>query len=276
MQNICIVGLGIMGGSLALALKEMGNKVEILGCDSSIEHQNDALKLNLVDRIITLEEAKSCDVIFLATPVDTIVALLEKLKDIKSTTTIIDLGSTKYGIVKNTPPQIRSNFVAAHPMCGTEKHGPKAALKGLYRGKIVVICDSENSNKFSLDRAKSIFSNIGMKIVYMDAKEHDKHAAIISHLPHVISFGLANVVLSHEDPKSIVNLAAGGFRDMSRIAKSSPSMWGDIFRQNREFLLGAIESYEDEIKNFKNAIKDGEWDKVSKLIEEANRLEKIL
>lgn len=276
MKRVCIVGLGIMGGSLALALKESDRGLEILGCDSSSLHQKEALELGLVDRVVTLEEGRDSDVVILATPVDTIVKLLGELEGIKHSTTIIDLGSTKYGIVKKTPPSIRPNFVAAHPMCGTEKHGPKAAIKGLYRDKIVVICDPENSSKTSLNRAKTLFSGIGMKIVYMDSKEHDRHAAIISHLPHVISFALANTVLSHEDPKSIVNLAAGGFRDMSRIAKSSPAMWGDIFRQNREFLLEAIESYEDEIKEFKKAIRDGKWDRVLELIEKANRLEKIL
>jgi prephenate dehydrogenase len=276
MQKVCIVGLGIMGGSLALGLKRADKTIEILGCDSSKEHADKALKLGIVDRIITFSEAKESDVIVLATPVDTIVSLLQNLKDIKPTTTIIDLGSTKEGIIKQTPKEIRSNFVAAHPMCGTEKHGPEAALEGLYKDKIVVLCDHEHSSQTSLQKAEAIFSKLEMKIVYMDAHEHDKHAAFISHLPHVISFALANTVMSQEDPKSIVNLAAGGFRDMSRIAKSSPSMWGDIFRQNKEFLLQAVENYENEIKKIKDAIKDDKWSEVSNLIEEANRLEKIL
>ena len=275
-MNVGIVGLGLMGGSLALDLKDLDFINKIVGYDRNPNHKKEALELNLVDEIVNFEEIKRCDVIFLAIPVEGIIEALKKLKDISQDTTIIDLGSTKEKIVNSVPSIIRKNFVAAHPMTGTEKFGPKAAFKGLYKDKIVVLCNVEDSGKKQKEVAEEIFIEIGMQIVYMDAKEHDRHAAFISHLPHAISYSLANSVLKQEDPKSILILAAGGFKDMSRLAKSSPNMWGDIFKQNKKNLLESIEVFKKELKYAQALIEEDRWDELKVWMQKATTLHKIL
>lgn len=275
-MHIGIVGLGLMGGSLALDLKEYNIATHISGYDRNQKHCQDALELGLVDEIVTFDKLKECDVIFLAIPVEGIIDALHKLQDIDSNTTIIDLGSTKAKIVASCPPSIRPNFVAAHPMAGKEYSGPLAALKGLYYDKIVVLCNTEDNASFHKERAENIFVSIGMQIVYMDAKEHDLHAAYISHLPHAISYALANSVLKQEDPKSILILAAGGFKDMSRLAKSSPTMWSDIFKQNKENLLLAMDVFKEELKLVKKLIEEEQWEELKEWMQKATTLHKIL
>jgi prephenate dehydrogenase len=161
-------------------------------------------------------------------------------------------------------------------MTGTEKFGPGAALKGLYRGKAVVLCNLEDSGSRQRELAKKIFTDIGMKIFYMDAKAHDKHAAFISHMPHALSYALANSVMAQEDPKAIVALAGGGFRDMSRIAKSSSAMWRDVFEQNRENLIDAIDSFSRELELCRKLVEDKKWDELSQWMDDANKLHDIL
>jgi len=271
-----IVGLGLMGGSLALELKELNFIKRVLGYDRNKEHIKDAKRLNLVDEVVDFNTIKKCDVIFLAIPVEGIIETVNRLKDIDKNATIIDLGSTKEKIVKNIPKNIRKNFVAAHPMTGTEKYGPNAAFKGLYKDKIVVLCNIEDSGEKQREIAEKIFTKIGMQIVYMDAKEHDKHAAFISHLPHAISYALANSVLKQEDPKSILILAAGGFKDMSRLAKSSPNMWVDIFKQNKKNLLKSLDVFKNELKYAKTLIENDRWEELNCWMQNATSLHKIL
>ncbi len=271
-----IIGLGLIGGSLGIALKEIKYFSKILGYDKNKEHQQEALTLNLIDEIVDFETIQKVDVLFLAVPVDGIINILKNIKNIKSDMTIIDLGSTKNKIVKNCPPEIRKNFIPAHPMTGTEKFGPKASIKGLYKNKIVVLCDLNDSGVKQIELALDLFYKLNMKIVKMDSLSHDVHAAFISHLPHAISYALANTVLSQEDAKSILTLAAGGFRDMSRIAKSNPDMWTDIFKQNRKFLLKSIDAFEKELSKIKKAIKKQKWTKVHKYTTEAGKLHEIL
>ena len=275
-MRVAIVGLGLMGGSFGLSLKKSIPEVYVLGFDHSKRHQKEALTLGLVDEIVDFEGLKKADVIILAIPVEGVIQSLKNLIDIDIKTTIIDLGSTKAKIVKNTPTEIRTNLVAAHPMAGKEKFGPTAACDDLYQGQVVVLCDTHNSGKKQLETAVMIFEALKMQIVYMDAKEHDLHAAYISHLPHAISFALANSVMKQEDPRSILALAAGGFRDMSRIAKSSPHMWGDIFQQNSENLLVTIEGFEKEITYAKMLIKEKKWEDLEAWMHNANTLHKIL
>jgi prephenate dehydrogenase len=275
-MQVAIVGLGLMGGSFGLALRKSFNDFTLLGFDHNEKHCQEAIKCGLVDEIVTFNGVKNADIIILAIPVEGVIASLEKLQDISSSTTIIDLGSTKAKIVENTPIKIRENLVAAHPMAGTEKFGPLAAVRELYKGQTVVLCDTHESGKLHLDRAVKLFTALEMHIVYMGAKEHDLHAAYISHLPHAISYALANSVLKQEDPKSILALAAGGFRDMSRIAKSSPHMWVDIFQQNRENLLTTIGEFEKEISYAKELIKDEKWEALEAWMQEATTLHKIL
>jgi prephenate dehydrogenase len=265
-----------MGGSLGLSLKNTKLISKVVGFDHNLTHCEDALRLGLVDEIVSFDEIKKVDVLFLAIPVEAIIATMQNLTDIDPNTTIIDLGSTKAQIVEQTPPSIRANFVPAHPMTGTEKYGPEAAFYGLYRDKIVVLCDITASGELHKNRAIELFSHIGMKIFFMQPKEHDVHAAFISHLPHALSYALANTVMGQEDPKSILILAGGGFQDMSRIAKSSPAMWSDIFKQNKQNLIQSIEIFQKEIEKSKQMIEDEDWERLQKWMDQATTLHKIL
>ena len=275
-MNIAIVGLGLMGGSIALSLKKLDFVESVVGSDHNPQHQKDALQLGLVDKIIEFEETKKYDVIILSIPVNGVIKALEDLTDVSEDTTIIDLGSTKEIIVASVPQQIRKNFVAAHPMTGTENFGPHAAIENLYTDKVVVLCDLENSGEHQREVAKKIFRSLKMKKHFMKAKEHDRHAAFISHMPHAISYSLANTVMKQENKNNILALAAGGFRSMSRLAKSSPNMWGDIFKQNKSNIIEAIELFEKELTHLKQSIIDDEWEKVYKDLKDGNKLHDIL
>ena len=275
-MKIGIIGLGLMGGSLALSLKKLDYINSIVGYDHNDKHKKDALALNLVSKIATFDEIKQCDVIFLAIPVNGIIATLKELQDVSTDTAIIDLGSTKEKIIAAVPPQIRKNFVAAHPMTGTENFGPQAAIEGLYEDKVVVLCDLENSGAIQRQVARKIFKSLNMKKYFMGSHEHDRHAAFISHMPHAISYSIANTVLKQENKHNILALAAGGFRSMSRLAKSSPYMWEDVFRQNKDNILEAIELFEIELQNLKEDIINDEWEKVHQEMANANKLHDIL
>lgn len=275
-MKIGIVGLGLMGGSLALSLRQLPFVSSIVGSDHNPEHQRIALERELVEEIVDFETIKKCDVIILSIPVDGVISLLQQMTDIDESTTVIDLGSTKEIIVKAVPAAIRKNFVAAHPMTGTENFGPNAAVEELYKEKVVVLCDLEESGELQQETAVRIFSGLHMQLHYMHAHEHDRHAAFISHMPHVISYSIANTVLAQEDKYNILALAAGGFRSMSRLAKSSPNMWEDIFRQNKDNVLKAIDLFEHELQHLKKAIKNDEWDEVHRRMKDANKLHDIL
>ncbi|HNW66389.1 MULTISPECIES: prephenate dehydrogenase [Aliarcobacter] len=276
-MNIGIIGLGLMGGSLAKAVKRYGISKKVYGFTNSEKNKKEIEELGLVDELVDLETLKKVsDVIILSIPVDAIISMFPNFLDINEKTTIIDMGSTKEYIVKNIPPKIRKNFIAAHPMTGTEKNGPKAAIDNLYEGKTVVLCDLEDNANMHVNKAFKIFQEIGMRIVVMNSHEHDVNACYISHLPHLISFSLANTVMSHQNPKEIIALAAGGFKDMSRIAKSSPRMWGDIFKQNRENMLESIKSFEDQMNEAKKMIEEERYEDLENWMKKANSLHEIL
>lgn len=275
--KVGIVGLGLMGGSLSLALQKHSKEYYFMGMDHNELHCSQALALGLVNEICTSTEAlKSCEIIVLSIPVDGIISVIQQLGTLSDTCTVIDLGSTKEKISRSVPFEIRHNFVAAHPMTGTEKFGPTAALEDLYTDKVVVLCDLEKSGEHQQNIAKKLFTDIGMNIVCMGSKEHDRHAAFISHMPHAISYSLANSVMAQEDSKSIVALAGGGFKDMSRIAKSSPNMWEDIFRQNKANVLEAINSFQSELKKCQKMVENEEWETLNDWMREANTLHDIL
>ena len=276
-MNIGIIGLGLMGGSLAKAVKRYGISKKVYGFTNSEKNKKEIEELGLVDELVDLETLKKVsDVIILSIPVDAIISMFPNFLDINEKTTIIDMVSTKEYIVKNIPPKIRKNFIAAHPMTGTEKNGPKAAIDNLYEGKTVVLCDLEDNANMHVNKAFKIFQEIGMRIVVMNSHEHDVNACYISHLPHLISFSLANTVMSHQNPKEIIALAAGGFKDMSRIAKSSPRMWGDIFKQNRENMLESIKSFEDQMNEAKKMIEEERYEDLENWMKKANSLHEIL
>lgn len=275
--KVGFVGLGLMGGSLSIALKKLSQNYYFLGLDHNELHCKQALELGLVDEIVySLDALKTCDVIFLSIPVDGIISVIQNIGTLPSHCTVIDLGSTKEKISASIPSEIRHNFVTAHPMTGTEKFGPKAAIPDLYVDKVVVLCDLEKSGAHQEKVATSLFTEIGMHLVCMGAKEHDRHAAFISHMPHALSYALANAVMQQEAAKSIIALAGGGFKDMSRIAKSSPNMWEDIFRQNKTNVLEAIHSFQAELKKCEKMVENEEWSSLNAWMGDANKLHDIL
>jgi len=277
LNSVGIVGLGLMGGSLGLSLKHLLPDTKLIGFDHNETHIKDAIKLKLVDDITTnLEDIFNCELIVLAIPVDGIIEILKNLKSIPKNSTIIDLGSTKKQICDNIPLDIRENFVATHPMTGTEKNGPSAAFDGLYTNKTVVLCDVEKSGKKQLQLVEQLYKKLKMSIIYMDSISHDEHAAFISHMPHAISFALANSVMKQKDPKSIVALAGGGFRDMSRIAKSSPAMWESIFRQNKKNVLDSVDYFKKELETFEQLLENEDFDELRQWMANANKLHDIL
>jgi prephenate dehydrogenase len=274
-MKVGIIGLGLMGGSLALSLKKIEFIKEIVGHDHNKEHQKQALELSLVKEIVEFEEIKKCDLIILAVPVNGIISIIDQLQEIDEHTTVIDFGSTKERIVASIPSKIRKNIVAAHPMTGTEFFGPYAAIEELYTDSVVVLCDLQESGEHQKDVAIKLFEALKMKISYMHAHEHDRHTAFISHMPHAISYSLANTVIKQENRDDILTLAAGGFRSMSRLAKSSPAMWEDVFKQNKENVLEALELFEAELQNFKKHIRDENWQELHKEMQDANTLYNI-
>lgn len=275
--KVGFVGLGLMGGSLSIALKKTSTDYYFMGLDHNTLHCQQALDLGLVDEIVTSPETlKTCDIIFLSIPVDGIISVAQSLGSLNPECTVIDLGSTKEKISLSIPKEIRQNFVAAHPMTGTEKFGPQAAIDDLYTDKVVALCDLGKSGAHQEKVAKTLFTDIGMKLVCMNAKEHDRHAAFISHMPHTLSYALANSVMKQEARNSIVALAGGGFKDMSRIAKSSPNMWEDIFRQNKSNVLEAINAFQSELKTCQKMVEDEEWNRLNAWMKDANKLYDIL
>ncbi|CAG9469266.1 prephenate dehydrogenase [Campylobacter upsaliensis] len=275
-MKVGIIGLGLMGGSLGLCLKENKLISSVYGLDLDAQNAKDALKLGLIHELIGFDKLSNCDIIFIATPVNAIIEILQNLKELPKTTTIIELGSTKRKIVESLPATLIKQTIFAHPMAGTENSGPKAAFKELYKDAVCVLCDSEVADDLHQKRAVEIFSHLGMRIVFMDSTSHDHHTAIISHLPHAISFSLANYVMREEDRRNIAYLGGPSFKGMCRIAKSSPLMWGGIFTQNKENILASIEHFQEELENCKKMLENCDENKLKKWMEKANHLREIL
>jgi len=277
-MTLGVIGLGLMGGSFALACKNNYHFNKIYGVDHNKEHIKKALELNIIDEAIEFEELVKCDVIVIAIPICAIICVLNDLAKLplKENVTIIDFGSTKKEIIEKCPKNIRPNFIASHPMAGTEYSGPEAAIADLYENKIMVMCNIEDNNNYQLNVAMEIYDSLKMNIKIMDADEHDRHAAFISHMPHVVSYSLANAVLKQEDNEHIVALAAGGFRSMARLAKSNPAMWKDIFESNEKNLLDAIDAFRKELKTAKKLIKKKKYNELYRWMESGNKLHDIL
>jgi len=277
-MKLTVIGLGLIGGSMAIDLRKAGFTREITGVDASPENAAEALRLGIVDRIDTLENAiTKADMVIIAIPVDKVLDALTKVLDlISDQTTVIDVGSTKKLIaqaVENHPK--RRNYIAAHPMSGTENSGPTAALEGLFEGKINIICDQEKCGPQHLAFAEKVFQVLGMDIAYMTADEQDHSTAFISHLPHAAAFALANAVLDKEDREIIFDLASGGFTSTVRLAKSSPEMWGPIFQQNKQYVVESLDVYIKHLKAFRKSIESDPEEMVA-LMKNANRIRGIL
>lgn len=277
-MNVTIIGLGLIGGSIAKDLRKSGFATRLTGVEASAINAEKALEIGLVDEAMPLPQAvEGADLVILAIPVDKIRQLLPKVLDLASDrTTVVDMGSTKkeIGQAVDQHPK-RRNFIAAHPMSGTEFSGPEAALEGLFTGKIAIICDQEKSGPQHLALVEKMFQSMGMNIAYMSADDQDHSTAYISHLPHAAAFALANAVQDKEDRSIIFDLASGGFRSTVRLAKSTPSMWGPIFQQNKEYVVESLEVYIKHLIDFKESIRNDEK-RMYTLMENANKIKCIL
>lgn len=278
-MNIAIVGIGLIGGSAAIRLRETKFFDKIIGVDKSEANQKKALQLNLVDEILPLEEAiKQAKVIVLTTPVDVIMKLVPAILDLTEDQVIIDMGSTKTNIlnlISNHPK--RGRYVAAHPMAGTEYSGPEAAIPNLFKGKNMVYVEAFKSDEDAFDLADAITDQLEMKSLFMNAEEHDMHTAYVSHISHLTSFALALTVLEKEKSQGrIFELAGSGFESTVRLAKSSPDMWTPIFKQNRENVLEVLEEHIKQLQRLHDKIENEEYDELHKLIKKSNKIKRII
>lgn len=279
-MKTAIVGLGLIGGSMALGLRRAGMATELVGVDANAANGIKAVELGLVDKILTEDKALStADLIVLAIPVNALHAFLPAVLDIvKKGAVVIDGGSTKTSICKSVANHPKRNqFVAAHPIAGTENSGPTAAFDGLFKGKTNIICEANRSSVDALKTAMKVFDALEMKTIFMEADEHDRHVAYVSHLSHVSSFLLGQTVLDIErDEKNIFDLAGSGFASTVRLAKSSPDMWAPIFEQNVEYLSQALLEYIMHLQKFHYHLMKRDTKELHRIMSKANEIRRVL
>jgi prephenate dehydrogenase len=278
-MTVTVIGIGLIGGSFALALKDKGLAKKVIGVESNEEHKRKALALRLVDEVKELNEAvEESDLIFLAVPVDVASKLLPSILDKVDKQVVLDAGSTKDGLVeaiKDHPK--RSRFVATHPMWGTEYSGPEAAVRGAFEGKASVICNKEECDKDAVELVETIYKQLGMHLVYMNAHDHDVHVAYVSHISHITSFALANTVLEKErEEDAIFELASGGFESTVRLAKSNPITWASIFMQNKENVLDVLNEHISQLRKFKACLEKENYEYLEELMVNANKIKRII
>ena len=279
-----VIGLGLIGGSMAIDLKRRGYAHKVLGVESEPVNAEAALRIGLCDEVVSFEDCvRRSDIIVIAVPVGTAVKMLPQVLDIFSEEgnggkIVIDTCSTKSQIVRVAHyHQMRGRFVATHPMAGTEYSGPWAAMPNLFDGRACIFANSEESDPQALKVVEDLYDALNMRPIYMNADNHDVHTAYVSHISHVTSFALALTVLDKEqDEKHIFDLASGGFSSTVRLAKSSSDMWVPILTQNRDNVLRVIDTYLEKMKDFRDAIADYDEARIKELIQEANRIKKII
>ena len=283
-MKVGIIGLGLIGGSMAIDLQRRGFADEIIGVEGDPLNAAAALKIGLADRIVTFDECLSeSDVVVLAVPVGTAVRMLPEVLDSFARSgdvskVVMDVCSTKELLARSVKYHpCRRQYVASHPMAGTEYSGPWAAMPGLYDGQACIICDAEESCPKAVRTVERLYDVLNMRAIYMNSSNHDVHTAYVSHISHVTSFALALTVLDKEkDEKHIFDLASGGFSSTVRLAKSSPDMWIPILSQNRENILHVMDTYIEKMQAFRKAIDEGDEEAVRDLIEEANKIRRII
>ncbi|MEZ5002732.1 MAG: prephenate dehydrogenase [Chitinophagales bacterium] len=278
-MTIGLIGIGLIGGSLGLDLKERGFTDKVIGCSRRSETAEEAKSLGLIDEVVPKDELiKTSDLIILSVPVNVLVDELNYVLDRITNAVVTDMGSTKKSIieaVKNHPK--RKRFVAAHPMAGTENSGPRAAFNGLFDDKVAIICDQQNTDRDAVQLVEEMLQTLKMRVRYMEADEHDMHAAYVSHISHISSFVLSSTVLDKEkSSKAILDMAGGGFESTVRLAKSSPKMWSQIFEQNANNMLEVLDTYINKMQYFRNCIAIGDFEALETFMSEANEIKKIL
>ena len=279
-KNVTIVGVGLISGSFALAMKEKGLATNIIGVSKTAASVTRAKELGIIDEALSLEEAvKKSDFIYVAIPVDATIPIMKKIMDMVTDKQIVaDAGSTKFALCNALEKHpMRRQFVATHPMWGTEYSGPEAAVIGAFAGRACVICEKELSDEIATEKIETIYKKLGMNIIYMDAKSHDTHAAYVSHISHITSFALANTVLEKEkEEDTIFELAGGGFESTVRLAKSNPAMWAPIFMQNRENVLDVLNEHISQLQKFKLSLEKENLENLVELMNNANKIKRIL
>jgi prephenate dehydrogenase len=278
-MKVYIIGLGLIGGSMALDIKSIYDDATIFGIDTNEEHLDEAIQLGLIDEKASENDLINADLVIVSVPVDVGLVILPNILDkIGEQTLVFDVGSTKFPICEAilTHPK-RRNFLACHPIAGTEFSGPKAAIKGLFEGKTNIICEVEKTTFKLQETAMDLFKKLGMRIRYMDPKSHDKHIAYVSHLSHISSFMLGKTVIEKEkDEQDIFDMAGSGFESTVRLAKSSPAMWTPIFKQNKKQVVKSLEEYIQNLTHFKELLQNDNYEEVFNEMQNTNRIKEIL
>ena len=278
-MKIAVVGLGLIGGSMALVLKQKGFASKVFGVDNQETNAQKALELGIVDEITDLDSAiANSDLVILSAPVGVCTVLLPQVLDQVKHQVVLDTGSTKMCLLdaaKGHPN--RGRYIATHPMWGTEFSGPEAATTDAFSGRANVICNATESDKDALATVEQLYTLLGMYNVYMEGKDHDVHVAYVSHISHITSFALANTVLEKEkEENAIFELASAGFESTVRLAKSSPAMWMPIFKQNKENVLDVLNEHITQLRKFKSCIEKENWVYLTELMENANKIKDVL
>jgi len=279
-ETVTIVGVGLISGSFALALKEKGFAKKIIGVSRTRESEEKAKQLGIIEYALPLEEAvRQGDFIYVAIPVDVTIPTIRQILDIINEKQIVaDAGSTKFALCQELAHHpMRGRFVATHPMWGTEYSGPEAAVTGAFAGRSCVICEKNKSDEDALQKVETIYKELSMHIAYMNPQNHDVHAAYVSHISHITSFALANTVLEKEkEDEAIFELSGGGFESTVRLAKSSAAMWAPIFMQNKENVLDVLNEHITQLRKFKSALEKENINYLNELMEHANQIKRII
>ena len=278
-MNVHVIGIGLIGGSMVLDIKALHPESTIYGIDTNESHLEEAIALGVVDQAATFEDLAQADFVIVSVPVDIALKVLPKVLDaIGENTIVFEVGSTKSPIceaVANHPR--RRNFIATHPIAGTESSGPSAAIKGLFQGKTNIICEVEKTTFKLQEKALDLFKSMGMRIRYMDPKSHDKHIAYVSHLSHISSFMLGKTVIDKEKvEQDIFDMAGSGFESTVRLAKSSPAMWTPIFKQNKKQVVKSLEEYISNLSHFKELLENDDYDAIFNEMQSVNKIKEIL
>lgn len=278
-MNVFIIGLGLIGGSLALDIRREFKQAQLFGIDTNEEHVSQALELGIIDSAASMDDLNKATIVIVSVPVDISIRVCQQVLDmVNDLALVLDVGSTKEAICDAlaSHPK-RRNFLATHPIAGTEFSGPKAALEHLYQGKTNIICEVEKTAFKLQERALEVFAKIGMRIRYMDAKSHDKHIAYVSHLSHISSFMLGKTVIEKEkNERDIFDMAGSGFASTVRLAKSSPAMWAPIFKQNKGNVLETLEEYIQNLQQFRELMLRDDFEEIFREMENTNHIKQIL
>ncbi|WP_339887673.1 prephenate dehydrogenase [uncultured Flavobacterium sp.] len=278
-MNIYIIGTGLIGGSIALDLKSHFKEATFFGIDKNESNLDEAIELNIIQEKASFDDLENADLVIVSVPVDVGLVILPQILDkINDNTLVLDVGSTKFPICEVVVNhQRRRNFLATHPIAGTEFSGPKAAIKELFLGKTNIICEIEKTAYKQQELALDLFQKLGMRIRYMDAKSHDKHIAYVSHLSHISSFMLGKTVIEKEkNERDIFDMAGSGFESTVRLAKSSPAMWTPIFKQNKDNIIETLDEYILNLTQFKELLQNDKYDEVFNEMQNTNRIKEIL